>query len=80
MVTRNPELVDATDLDVHAGQRRRETQELLPHLVCRLLADTPGVTGVSMRMGSSIGMTGYDGQAHGGAGTSFAPAGAGVWS
>jgi hypothetical protein len=78
-VTRNPELVDATDLDTYAEQRPREAQELLPHLVRRLLANTPGVTGVSVRTGSSIGMTGYDGQAHGGAGTSFVPAGPGVW-
>jgi hypothetical protein len=79
MVTRNPELVDATDLDVYAEQRPREAQELLPHLVRRLLANSPGVTGMSVRTGSSIGMTGYDGQAHGGAGTSFVPAGPGVW-
>ena len=78
-MTRNPELVDATDLDTYAEQRPREAQELLPHLVRRLLANTPGVTGVSVRTGSSIGMTGYDGQAHGGAGTSFVPAGPGVW-
>jgi hypothetical protein len=78
-VTRNPELVDATDLDVYAEQRPREAEELLPHLVRRLLANTPGVTGVSVRTGSSIRMTGYDGQAHGGAGTSFVPAGPGVW-
>jgi hypothetical protein len=38
-----------------------------------------GVTGVSVRTGSSFGMTGYDGQARGGAGTSFVPAGPGVW-
>jgi len=68
-------LVDATDLDAYAEQRPREAQELLPHLVRRLLANTPGVTGVSVRTGSSIGMTGYDGQAHGGAGTSFVPVG-----
>jgi hypothetical protein len=78
-VTRNPELVDATDLDVYAERRPREAQELLPHLVRRLLANTPGVTGVSVRTGSSIGMTGYDGQAHGGTGTGFVPAGPGVW-
>ena len=78
-MTRNPELVDATDLDAYAEQRPRGAQELLPHLVRRLLANTPGVTGVSVRTGSSIGMTGYDGQAHGGAGTSFVPAGPGVW-
>jgi hypothetical protein len=71
-------LVDATDLDVYGKQRPREAQELLPHLVRRLLANTPGVTGVSVRTGSSIGMTGYDGQAHGGAGTSFVPPGLGV--
>lgn len=79
MVTRNPELVDATDLDAYAELRPREAQELLPHLIRRLLANTPGVTGVSVRAGSSIGMTGYDGQAHGGEGTSFVPAGPGVW-
>ena len=43
----------------------------------RLLANTPGVAGVSVRTCSSIGMTGYDGQAHGGAGTSFVSAGPG---
>ena len=79
-MTRNPELVDATDLDAYAEQRPREAQELLPHLVRRLLANTPGVTGVSVRTGSSIGMTGYDGQAHGGAGTSFVPVGPGCGS
>lgn len=78
-MTRNPELVDATDLDAYAELRPREAQELLPHLIRRLLANSPGVTGVSVRAGSSIGMTGYDGQAHGGEGTSFVPAGPGVW-
>jgi hypothetical protein len=73
-VTRNPELVNATDLDAYAEQRPREAQKLLPRLVRRLLANTTGVTGVPVWTDSSIGMTGYDGQAHGGAGTSFVPA------
>ena len=50
-MTRNPELVDATDLDVYGEQRPREAQELLPHLIRRLLANTPGVNGVSVRTG-----------------------------
>ena len=76
-MTRNPEWVNATDLHFYAEQRPREAQELLPHLVRRLLANTPGVTGVSVRTGSSIGMTGYDGRAHGGDGTTFVPVGPG---
>jgi hypothetical protein len=39
-VTRNPELVNASDLDAYAELRPREAQELLPHLMRRLLANT----------------------------------------
>jgi hypothetical protein len=76
-VTRNPEYVDATDLDSFAW--RREAQELLPHLIRRLLTCTPGVTNVSVRAGDSIGMTGWDGRADGGTGSSFVPPGASAW-
>jgi hypothetical protein len=58
-MTRNPEPVDTTDLHGYAEQRPREAQELLQHLVRRLLANAQGVTGVSMETGGSIGMTGF---------------------
>ena len=72
-------MVDATDLDASLSSGPGRHKNCCRTWCARLLANTPGVTGVSVRTGSSIGMTGYDGQAHGGAGTSFVPAGPGVW-
>lgn len=59
-MTANPELVDATDLEAWAG--RLEAKPLLPRLVRKLIAATPGVTEVSARAGEGIRLSGWDGE------------------
>jgi hypothetical protein len=71
------ELVDATDLDQLSD--RLEARGLLPHLVRRLLASSPGVTRLDMPAEEAIGEPGYDGRVNGGAGTAFVPAGLSAW-
>lgn len=73
----NPELVDATALDQLSD--RLEARGLLPHLVRRLLAGSPGVTRLEMPADEAIGDPGYDGRVDGGAGTPWVPAGRSVW-
>lgn len=73
----NLELVDATDLDAWA--RRREAQELLPHLIRRLLSSTPCVTGLSMRASDGISIPGWDGRVNGGGGAAYVPSGLSCW-
>src|SRR5688572_17776993 len=72
-----PELIDATRLDSWAVLR--EMQGLLPEVVRRLLAATPGVTGLSMPAHEGITAPSYDGRVDGGAGTAWVPPGPSVW-
>lgn len=67
-----PELVDATQLD--AWGKAREAWTVFPELIRRLLAATPGVTGVSIRAGDGVSLEGWDGVAES-SGTSYLPAG-----
>lgn len=53
MMTINPEVVTAADLDELSD--RLELQELLPRLVRRLLTRTEGVKGVTMRANERLG-------------------------
>lgn len=73
----NPELATAEDLQAlapHIGAR-----ELLPQLVRRLLAATPGLTALSMRAGDGIDLPGYDGRAETTISSPFVPEGRSVW-
>src|SRR3954447_18373618 len=65
------DLVDATDLDAWAGSL--EAKPLLPRLVRRLIASTPGVTEVSVRAGEGIGLSGWDGEAKSRKGGPYVP-------
>lgn len=70
--TIGPELVDAWQLIQWAGTR--EAQDKFPELVRRLLAATPGITGVSVRSGEGVSAPGWDGRAESD-GTAFLPQG-----
>lgn len=59
----NPELVTADDLNSWADNDARDAQENFPRLVRRLLQETPGVSGVSVRAGNGVSQPGYDGVA-----------------
>jgi len=67
-------LAGASDLREWPETRARDAQETFPELVRRLLAETPGVTNVSIRAGDGIAVGGYDGMADS-PGTTYLPAG-----
>jgi hypothetical protein len=73
----NPQLVDAIALDQLSD--RLEARGLLPHVVRRLLAGSPGVTRLEVPAEEAIGLPGFDGRVDGGAGTAWVPAGLSVW-
>jgi hypothetical protein len=70
--TIGPELVDAPQLDQWASTP--DAPHRFPELMRRLLAATPGVMNVSMRAGSGVAISGWDGRAES-SGTPFLPAG-----
>jgi excisionase family DNA binding protein len=70
--TIGPELIGAAQLHEWAGTR--EAQAAFPELIRRLLAATPGITGLSMRSGEGVGTPGWDGRAHA-QGVSWLPGG-----
>ena len=72
-----PGLADAEDIVRWAGTHKARSE--LPSLVRRLLADTPGVTDLSMRAGRGIDYSGWDGRVDGGPGTAYVPAGFSCW-
>ena len=72
-----PGLADAEDLERWAGPHKARSE--LPSLVRRLLADTPGVTDLSMRAGRGVDFSGWDGRVDGGLGTGWVPAGLSCW-
>lgn len=67
-------LVSASDLKEWPETRERDAQENFPELIRRLLAETPGVTNLSIRAGDGVAVRGYDGMADS-AGTAYLPAG-----
>lgn len=73
----NPELIDSTGL--HSLANRLESRGLLPHVVRRLLAATPGVSGLVMPAEEGIVAPGFDGVIDGGPGSPWVPVGASVW-
>lgn len=72
-----PGLADAEDIERWAGAHRARAE--LPELVRRLLADTPGVTDLSIRAGRGVDFSGWDGRVDGGSGTAWVPAGLSCW-
>ena len=72
-----PGLANADDIERWAVDHKARSD--LPRLVRRLLADTPGVTGLSIRAGRGVDFSGWDGQVDGGSGTSYVPAGRSCW-
>ncbi|MCY4620482.1 MAG: hypothetical protein OXD34_01405 [bacterium] len=72
-----PGLADAENIERWAGTHEARSQ--LPNLVRRLLADTPGVTELSMRAGRGVDYSGWDGRVDGGPGTAYVPAGLSCW-
>lgn len=72
-----PGLADAEDIERWAATYRARSQ--LPELVRRLLADTPGVTLLSIRAGTGVDHAGWDGSVDGGVGAPYVPAGPSFW-
>ncbi|MGU3411854.1 helix-turn-helix domain-containing protein [Microbacterium sp. M1A1_1b] len=70
----NPELVTASQLNQWATARQRDAQEHLPELVRRLLAETPGISNISVRAGDGVALPGWDGRAES-SGSAFLPSG-----
>jgi excisionase family DNA binding protein len=56
-----PELVTATQL--HQWAETRDAQGTFPELIRRLVAATPGITGLSLRSGDGVSVPGWDGRA-----------------
>lgn len=61
--TVNPELVGASQLAQWPTTRARDAQERFPELVRRLLAETPGISSISVRSGDGVALPDYDGLA-----------------
>ncbi len=72
-----PGLADADDIERWADTYQARSE--FPGLVRRLLADTPGVTGLSIRAGRGVDFSGWTGQVDGGSGIAYVPAGWSCW-
>lgn len=59
----NPELANAGQLRRWALDDSRDAQEHVPELIRRLLVETPGISGISVRSGDGIALPGWDGLA-----------------
>jgi len=70
----NPELITASQLIQWATTRQRDAQENFPELVRRLLAETPGVSNITVRAGDGVALSGWDGIADS-QGSAFLPSG-----
>ena len=73
----NPELIDATGLE--SLSTRLKAKGLLPHIVRRLLAATPGVTGLVVPAEEGVAAPGFDAVLDGGPGSPWVPGGPSVW-
>lgn len=71
----NPELADAGQLRRWAVDRSRDAQQHLPETVRRLLVESPGISGVSIRSGDGISLTGWDGLADSDGSAAYLPPG-----
>jgi excisionase family DNA binding protein len=71
----NPELASAGQLRRWALDRSRDAQQRLPEMVRRLLVESPGISGVSVRSGDGISLPGWDGLADSDGRAAYLPAG-----
>lgn len=71
----NPELANAGQLRRWALDSSKDAQQHLPEMVRRLLAESPGVSGVSVRTGDGVALSGWDGLADSDGSTAFLPPG-----
>ena len=71
----NPELANAGQLRRWALDRSRDAQHHLPELVRRLLVESPGISGVSVRSGDGISLPGWDGLADSDGSAAYLPSG-----
>lgn len=74
-----PELLDAADLHRWVEREEREAQAKLPWIVRRLLAATPGVSGLVMPAGDEVRRPGFDGELESAEAWPIVPAGPSVW-
>lgn len=72
-------LVNASDLNHFADRRPRAAQELLPHIICRLLSATPGVEGLVAPSGDGIITRGWDICVDDAPASPFVPGGSSRW-
>ncbi|MGI8557490.1 MAG: helix-turn-helix domain-containing protein [Solirubrobacteraceae bacterium] len=72
--TIGPELINASELALWARTASRDAQGAFPELMRRLLASTPGVTNISLRIGDGVALPGWDGRARS-VGAGFLPDG-----
>jgi len=76
------QIVDSTRIDHWFISTRRDAQELLPHLVRKLIGATvepKAILSLKIPVGDEIGRPGYDGCVEVAGGTSYVPAGLSVW-
>jgi len=76
------QIVDSTQIDQWFISTRRDAQEMLPHLVRKLIAatvDPPALLSLRIPVGDDVGRPGYDGQVDTTAGNAFVPQGPSVW-
>ena len=71
----NPELANAGQLRRWASDTSREAQSHLPEMVRRLLVESPGISGVSVRSGDGISLPGWDGLADSDGSAAYLPPG-----
>jgi excisionase family DNA binding protein len=71
----SPELVNAGQLRRWALDNSRDAQQQLPEMIRRLLVESPGISGVSVRSGDGIALPGWDGLADSDGSAAFLPSG-----
>jgi excisionase family DNA binding protein len=71
----NPELANAGQLRRWALDKSRDAQQHLPEMVRRLLVESPGISGVSVRSGDGISLRGWDGLADSDGSAPYLPSG-----
>ncbi len=75
-------IIKSTQIDEYFNSLRRDAQELLPHLVRKLLFATLGLESLKLcrvPVGDDIGRPGYDGRVETMTRTTFVPLGLSVW-
>jgi len=75
-------IIDSTQIDEYFNSTRRDAQELLPHLIRKLVfatLDSKSLVTCRIPVGDDIGRPGYDGRIEAVEGNSFVPIGVSVW-